>query len=137
MKQSIIFTTIKHIKNIDINDIYWIGQGDNNPPPEVENALLKAIRSGKQFYSNLLGINELREEISNYYSRHFDCFVSAKNVAVTSSGAQALAIVFAAILSPRDEVVAVSPLWPNVAACIHLQGANLIQVPLTVTDRNE
>ena len=56
--------------------------------------------------------------------------VSADRVAITSGGVNALMLAVQALVEAGDEVVAVTPVWPNLTAQPLIMGARLRCVPL-------
>ncbi len=88
------------------------GVCDVDPPPQVLDAVKKAIDEGRAAYSNLAGIVELREAIA----RKLQSFngINAdpqKEIAVTVGAAGAFACAAMATLNPGDEVVVFSPFY--------------------------
>jgi aspartate/methionine/tyrosine aminotransferase len=65
-----------------------------------------------------------------YYQRHFQKTLAPDNFYVTGSGMQAIKLAIEAVTSPGDDVVFLSPAWPNFAASAELSGARAIAVPL-------
>jgi aspartate/methionine/tyrosine aminotransferase len=52
------------------------------------------------------------------------------HIAVSSSGVSALMLIAQLLFNPRDRVVAVTPLWPNLIEIPKILGAEVISVPL-------
>jgi aspartate/methionine/tyrosine aminotransferase len=81
-----------------------------------------------------LGLPELREALAAYVSR-LHRPIAVDNVAVTSSGMNALALVEQALLGPGDRAVVVTPLWPNLVEGPKILGADVQTVALTFGER--
>ncbi|WP_028746780.1 pyridoxal phosphate-dependent aminotransferase [Rhizobium mesoamericanum] len=109
----------------------WVGEGDLPTPDFINKAAIEALAGGETFYTYQRGIPELRQALSDYYARHFDVTLSAEHFYVTGSGMQAIQIAVQALTSPGDELVYLSPAWPNIAAALEIAGARSVGVQLT------
>jgi aspartate/methionine/tyrosine aminotransferase len=108
---------------------FWFGEPDEVTPEFIRRAAIDSLNAGETFYSQNLGLPELRAAIASYLSRLHrptpeDC------VAVTSSGLSALMIASQAVVGPGDRVVEVTPLWPNLVEIPKILGASVTTVPL-------
>ena len=101
----------------------WFGESDRVTPPFVSEAAKKALDVGHTFYTPNRGIAPLREAVAGYVSRLRKSTVDVERVTITASGVNAIMLVMQAIVDPGDNVVLVTPLWPNCAdAVIALNG---------------
>ena len=118
-------------------DVITLAQGENDAPtPQfIRDAATKAIQDGKTFYGQPLGNPELRQEISNYYSRIYNANVPTSRIFVTSSGTTAVHMALQSIIDDGDEVVAVTPVWKNLIGIIEMAGGKLNEVCMTNTDK--
>ncbi|KAA0699464.1 pyridoxal phosphate-dependent aminotransferase [Neorhizobium sp. P12A] len=108
----------------------WAGEGDLSTPDFINNAAMAALAAGETFYTWQRGIPELRQALSDYYVRHFDVSLSPEHFYVTGSGMQAIQLSVQAITSPGDEMIYLTPAWPNIAAALEISGARRVGVPL-------
>lgn len=108
----------------------WAGEGDLPTPDFIRAALVKAIEAGETFYTWQRGIPELREALARYHKRHFVQWTAPENFYVTGSGMQAIQIALQAIAGNGDEVIYLSPAWPNFAAAAGVAGAVAVPVSL-------
>lgn len=108
---------------------FWFGESDEETPQFVRQALETSLRAGETFYSPNLGLTELREALAAYLGR-LHRPVSTERVVVTSSGVSGLMLSAQALLSPNEEVVAVTPVWPNITAQPEILGAVVRRWPL-------
>lgn len=108
---------------------FWFGESDEGTPEPVRQAAIDSIARGETFYSHNLGLPELREAIAAYASALHGP-VDAQRIAVTSGGVNALMIAVQALVEAGDEVVAVTPVWPNLTAQPAVLGAYVRCVPL-------
>jgi len=103
---------------------FWFGESDEVTPEVIREAAAASLLRGETFYSHNLGLPELREHIAAYMSRlHGD--VGVDRLAVTSGGVNALMLAMQALIDAGDEVVAVTPVWPNLTAQPLVLGASL------------
>ena len=109
---------------------FWFGESDEATPEFIREAAIASLRAGETFYAHNLGLPELREAISAYTSRLHGP-VGAERIAVTSGGVNALMLACQAVVDAGDEVVAVTPVWPNLPAQALIMGAKLKRVSLT------
>jgi len=108
---------------------FWFGESDEVTPGFIRDAAIGSLQSGETFYSHNLGLPELRDAIATYMSeRHGN--VDASRLAVTSGGVNALMLAVQALVDAGDEVVAVTPVWPNLTAQAVIMGARLRCVAL-------
>jgi aspartate/methionine/tyrosine aminotransferase len=108
----------------------WVGEGDLPTPDFIAQATQESLKAGETFYTWQRGIPPLREALVRYYQRHFQKTLAPDNFYVTGSGMQAIKLAIEAVTSPGDDVVFLSPAWPNFAASAELSGARAIAVPL-------
>lgn len=109
---------------------FWFGESDEVTPEFIREAAIASLRSGETFYTHNLGLPELREAIAAYATKlHGN--VDAGRIAVTSGGVNALMLACQAVVDAGDEVVAVTPVWPNLPAQALIMGAKLRRVSLT------
>uniref|UniRef100_A0A7C1SX04 Aminotransferase n=1 Tax=Agrobacterium albertimagni TaxID=147266 RepID=A0A7C1SX04_9HYPH len=112
----------------------WAGEGDLPTPDFINRAASEALLGGETFYTWQRGIPELRQALSRYYKRHFAVDLPVEHFYVTASGMQAIALAVQALTSPGDEMIYLSPCWPNIVSAIDLAGAKSVCVPLSFTD---
>lgn len=114
---------------------FWFGESDDVTPDVIRQAAVASLNAGETFYAHNLGLPELRHAIAGYtHGLHprqatddwFD------RIAVTSGGVNALMLACQALLEPDDEVVAVTPVWPNLVAQPAIMGAHVRHLPLVV-----
>jgi aspartate/methionine/tyrosine aminotransferase len=112
---------------------FCIGQPDFPAPQNVQEAAVRAIRSGKHGYTPSAGIDELREAAARYLSRmRHGLPIRAQDVVV---GAGAKPFIAYAILSTTDygagdEVIYPNPGFPIYESQIVANGAKPVPIPL-------
>lgn len=112
----------------------WTGEGDLPTPDFISNATVAALNGGETFYTWQGGLPELRAALSRYYQRHFSVSLPQESFLVTGSGMQAIALAVQALTSPGDEMIYLSPTWPNIVAAIGVAGANAVGVGIDFAD---
>ena len=112
---------------------FWFGESDEVTPDFIRQAAIDSLNSGETFYAHNLGLPELREAIAAYASKLHGT-VSPDRIAVTSGGVSALMLAVQALVDAGDDVVAVTPVWPNLTAQPAIMGAKLRCVPLKPVD---
>jgi len=108
----------------------WVGEGDLPTPDFISRAAMDALAAGETFYTWQRGIPELRQALSDYYSRHFGIRLPVEHFYVAGSGMQAIQISVQALTSPGDEMIYLTPAWPNIAAALEIAGARSVGVQL-------
>ncbi|RAZ75795.1 pyridoxal phosphate-dependent aminotransferase [Mesorhizobium atlanticum] len=108
----------------------WAGEGDLPTPSFISDAAARGLASGETFYTWQKGIPELRQALARYYARHFGKAFAEEEFIVTGSGMHAIQLAIDAIAGSGDEVIYLSPAWPNFAAAAGVAGA--VPVPVTL-----
>jgi aspartate/methionine/tyrosine aminotransferase len=108
---------------------FWFGESDEVTPQFIRDAAAASLAAGETFYSQNLGLPVLREAIARYASSLHGA-VAMERIAVTSGGVNALMLAVQALVDPGDDVVAVTPVWPNLTAQPRILGAKLRTVCL-------
>jgi aspartate/methionine/tyrosine aminotransferase len=108
---------------------FWFGESDEVTPQFIRDAAIESLQKGETFYAHNLGLPELRHAVAQYTSAMHPKVVSHR-IAVTSGGVNALMLAIQALVDAGDEVVAVTPVWPNLTAQPLILGARLKRVSL-------
>ncbi len=110
---------------------FWFGESDEVTPDVIRNAAIESLQSGETFYAQNCGLPELREALVQYTREsHPSAEVDANRIVVTSGGVSALMLAVQALVDAGDEVVIVTPVWPNLVAQPTIMGAQVRCVPL-------
>jgi aspartate/methionine/tyrosine aminotransferase len=97
-----------------------LGQPDFKVPELVVKETISALIKGMSMYTSPLGIVELREAISNNYSKLHDKIIDKNNIIITPGTRQALLISLISILEPEDEVIIFSPYFSSYPAIVKI-----------------
>ena len=108
----------------------WTGEPDMATPPFICDAASKALFDGHTFYSHIRGVPALREALVDYHQRLYGIDLPEQRISLTQSGMQAVMLVAQAMVQPGDNVVVVTPGWPNIARAMQINGAAIREAPL-------
>ncbi len=109
----------------------WVGESDVPTPPFICEAASKALSAGDTFYAPNRGIPALRQALAEYHQRLYGIEIPDRRIAVTQSGMNAVMLVAQLMVRPGDNVVAVTPSWPNIMRAMQINGAAVREVPLS------
>jgi aspartate/methionine/tyrosine aminotransferase len=112
---------------------FWFGESDEVTPDFIRQAAIESLQRGETFYTHNLGLPELREAVAQYTSG-LHRRVTSDRIAITSGGVNALMLAVQALVDAGDEVVAITPVWPNLTAQALIMGAQLKRVSLRPVD---
>jgi aspartate/methionine/tyrosine aminotransferase len=109
--------------NADILPL-WFGESDLVTPQFIRDAATAALEDGKTFYTFARGIPQLREAIAAFFQRTVG--VTLETGRVTVPGAAMLGVVSAlqCVAEHGDNIVIVSPIWPNIFQACKIAGAS-------------
>src|SRR5260221_6377091 len=108
---------------------FWVGEPDEPTPQFIRKAATDSIAAGELSYTHNLGIPQLREALAGYVTR-LHRRTDPGQIAVTSSGVNALMLASQLLVDPGDHVVEVVPLWPNLQEIPKILGARVTTVAL-------
>jgi aspartate aminotransferase len=104
------------------------GEPDFDTPDNIKEAAIRAIREGKTKYTNVDGINELKEAVVAKFKRENNLDYKVEEVSVGTGGKQVLYNALLATLNPGDEVVIPAPYWVSYPEIVALAGATPVPV---------
>ena len=99
-----------------------VGEGDLPTPKFIADAAYKSLLAGETFYTYKRGIPELRRTLAAYHKKHWGVEIADERIAVTSAGMNAMMIAMETAVGAGDNLVAVSPVWPNIFATAEIMG---------------
>ena len=128
--QSLEESKIREVANAGMgrSDVlkFWFGESDEVTPEFIGQAAIASIQAGETFYTHNLGLPELRAAVAAYAGKlHLPPThqISAERVAITAGGVNALMLACQILIDAGDEVVAITPVWPNLTAQPVVMGA--------------
>src|SRR5437763_16589175 len=94
--RALVASEIREVANAGMGDpdilAFWFGEPDEVTPAYIRDAATEALAAGETFYTQNLGIPELRSAIADYVSK-LHAPVGEARIAVTASGMSALMLV--------------------------------------------
>lgn len=115
----------------------WVGESDLPTPAFIYEAVTRSLQAGETFYTHQRGIPELRHAIAAYMTRLYgspfadsQAPFGAERFFVTIGGMHAIQIAVRMVAGPGDEVIVLTPAWPNFAGALTVSGASVHEVPL-------
>ncbi len=112
-----------------------IGEPDFTAPPLVQEAATRAVHDGVTQYTPALGIPELRERISAWYSTRFGVNVPARRIVITAGASAALQLACLALIEAGDEVLMPDPSYPCNRHFVSAAEGRAVLVPTTAAER--
>ncbi len=108
--------------NPDISPL-WLGETDLVTPPFIRQAAAKALEDGCTFYTNARGILPLREAIRDFHKRTIGADIALERITVPGAAMLAAMTALQMCCETGDNVVIVSPIWPNIFQATKVVGA--------------
>jgi aspartate aminotransferase len=108
----------------------WAGEPDVPTPAFICDAAARAMAEGRTFYAHNRGIAPAREALRGYYSRVCGIDLPDSRVSITSAGMNAVMLVAQMLIRPGDNVVAITPSWPNICRAMQVNRAEIREAPL-------
>ena len=112
-----------------------IGEPDFTAPPLVQEAADRAVRSGITQYTNALGLEALRERISQWYQDRFGVNVPARRIVVTAGASAALQLACLALIEKGDEILMPDPSYPCNRHFVSAAEGTAVLIPTTAEER--
>ena len=113
----------KKVEYLNIGDPVQFGF---QPPDNVTQALIDAVKDGKNFYTQSDGLPELLDEIAKKENSK-GLSIDAKNILVTNGVSEGLDMVISSIVEDGDEVLLPGPYYPPYASYVRLHGGRPIE----------
>lgn len=107
-----------------------VGQPDADTPSLIKEATISALLAGDVHYSDFRGSLSLRQAICEKLERQNNLSVSADEVLVTNGLTHGAFAAFLALLNEGDEVILLSPHYPQHIGKVELAGARPVFVAL-------
>jgi len=98
------------------------GEPDFDTPERIKAAAIEALRKGMTKYTDVKGIEPLREAIAEKYRREYGLVYRKEDVLVSCGAKHSLYNVLQAVVNPGDEVVIPSPYWVSYSDMALLAG---------------
>jgi aspartate/methionine/tyrosine aminotransferase len=112
----------------------WFGESDVVTPDFIQRAAVEAMAAGRTFYVHRRGIRPLRHAFRDYLGRVHGVDLDLDRLTITGSGMTAIMIALECLVDNGDNVVMVSPIWPNIFYAVRSLGGECRHVRLDPTD---
>ena len=107
-----------------------VGDVDLKCPKEIQIGINNAFEKEKTHYPPLRGNDELLEMLSKEISEEMAKKIEKNNILVTSGGSIGMFYLFSTILSEKDEIIVIEPIWPHLCEMIKYVGAVPVKIGL-------
>lgn len=98
------------------------GEPDFDTPEHIKAAAVRALRDGMTKYTDVKGIESLREEVAQKYQREHGLRYRKEDVLVSCGAKHSLYNLLQAVVNPGDEVLIPAPYWVSYADMALLAG---------------
>ncbi len=107
-----------------------IGEPDLEPPPSVVQALERAIKEKRFYYTPALGLWELRTAIAKHYWDYYRVDVSPERVVITVGTSGAFLIAYSILMDLGEKVAIADPSYPCYKNFAHVLGIQPVFLPV-------
>ncbi|HEY4078611.1 MAG TPA: pyridoxal phosphate-dependent aminotransferase [Rhizomicrobium sp.] len=101
----------------------WFGETDLHTPPFIREAAIHALEDGKTFYTNARGILPLREALRDFHNRTSGADIDIARITIPGAAMLAVVTALQMVCETGDNIVIVSPIWPNIFQATRVVGA--------------
>ena len=108
----------------------WFGESDIDTPDFIREAAIGALQNGQTFYSYPRGTTALRGAIKAYCDRLYRLDLDPDRITVPGSSMLAVMIAGQCLVGRGDEVILISPYWPNIRQVVRIMGGRPVDVRL-------
>jgi alanine-synthesizing transaminase len=126
-------------KRVAGDDVIELGMGNPSDPPETEviEKLVEAARDTRNHrYSKNIGIANLRREVASKYFKKFGVRLDPDQEVITCLGSkEGFSHMILSLMGPGDTAMVPTPYFPVHVYAVALAGANVIQLPVTNSDK--
>jgi aspartate/methionine/tyrosine aminotransferase len=103
----------------------WFGESDLVTPDFICNAAKAALDKGLTFYTGARGIMPLREAIRDFHARTVEKDIAVERITVPGAAMLAVMTALQCVVETGDNVVCISPVWPNIFQAAKMTGAQV------------
>ena len=117
-------------RGVDVLD-FALGEPDFDTPLNIQDAAIRAMRSGQTHYTPPAGIPELKQAIADLYTNQIGLPTVADQVLVSNGAKHSIHNALMALCGPGDEVIIPAPYWVSYADLVKLTGAEPVVIATT------
>ena len=103
----------------------WFGESDLVTPAFIREAAKLALDEGRTFYTGARGILPLREAIAAFHTRTAGARIDVERITVPGAAMLAVVTALQCVVETGDNIVIVSPVWPNIFQAARMTGAEI------------
>jgi aspartate/methionine/tyrosine aminotransferase len=103
----------------------WFGETDLVTPEFIRDAAKRALDEGKTFYTHARGIMPLREALRGFHKRIEGVDLDQDRITVPGAAMMAVTSALQCVAETGDNVVCISPVWPNIFQAAEICGAEV------------
>ena len=114
-----------------------IGNPSVPSPAIVDETIARLVNEGEgtmHMYTMSPGLVEAREAIAQNLNRRYDTHYSADNLYLTAGASAAICIAIKAVVLPGEELIAITPYFPEYKTWASNAGAVTVEVPARASD---
>ena len=105
------------------------GEPDFDTPQHIKDAAIDALRRGMTKYTDVKGIEPLRDAIAQKYQKEYDLSYRKEDVLVSCGAKHSLYNLLQAVVNPDDEVLIPAPYWVSYSDMALLAGGTPKLIP--------
>ena len=105
------------------------GEPDFDTPQRIKDGAIEALRKGMTKYTEVKGIEPLREAIADKYRREHNLAYRKEDVLVSCGAKHSIYYILQAVVNPGDEVVIPAPYWVSYSDMALLAGGTPKLIP--------
>ena len=113
---------------------FTAGEPDFDTPQRIKEAAVQALKKGMTKYTDVRGIEPLREAVTEKYLKEFGLRYTRDEVLVSCGGKHALYNLIQAVIDHGDEVIIPAPYWVSYSDMILLAGGTPKLIPTREED---
>jgi aspartate/methionine/tyrosine aminotransferase len=103
----------------------WFGETDLVTPDFIRDAAKRALDEGKTFYTHARGIMPLREALRDFHKRIEGVDLDQDRISIPGAAMMAVTSALQCVAETGDNVVCISPVWPNIFQAAEICGAEV------------
>lgn len=120
-------------RGFDVIDL-TLGEPDFQTPEFIKDLAIEGLHKGLTKYTPSAGLKSFTESVAHFYAEHFGASFSAKEVAASCGGKQALFNAACTILNQGDEVLIPKPYWVTFPEIVTFCGAKSVFIETEPSD---
>ncbi len=133
VKPFIVMDIVKESSKYKDTVHFEIGEPDLEPPPEVWEFTEKAVKDRLNYYTQSLGLPELREKIAQFYWDKYKVRISPSRIALTIGTSGAFLVTYLLLLNQGDKIALTDPSYPCYKNFSYMLDIEPILIPVDKT----